>query len=148
MACVTNMGLACDAVPKMGDGLPKPACRSGLQNTRCCCVQKGVMVSERGKVTLEGGRYVLRRWAKGGSRPWHASHGKYAYLYLSGSNAAALLGCAALDQSPIALTGQSDIIHSIQVEFPAACGVGRLEEVRFGKCSHSRRFASESLIRT
>ena len=28
-----------DAVPKMGDGLPEPACRSGLQTTRCCCAQ-------------------------------------------------------------------------------------------------------------
>jgi hypothetical protein len=29
-----------DAVPMMGDGLPKSACRSRLQTTRCCCVQK------------------------------------------------------------------------------------------------------------
>ena len=29
-----------DAVPKMGDGLPEPACRSRLQTARCCCVQK------------------------------------------------------------------------------------------------------------
>jgi IS5 family transposase len=27
-----------DAVPKMGEGLPEPACRSGLQTARCCCV--------------------------------------------------------------------------------------------------------------
>ena len=27
-----------DAVPKMGDGLPEPACRSRLQTARCCCV--------------------------------------------------------------------------------------------------------------
>jgi transposase-like protein len=31
---------ACDAVLKMGVGLPKPACRSRLQTARCCCVQK------------------------------------------------------------------------------------------------------------
>ena len=31
---------AFDAVPKMGDGLPEPACRSWLQTARCCCVQK------------------------------------------------------------------------------------------------------------
>lgn len=35
-----------DAVPKMGVGLPKPACRSRLQTARCCCVQKGVVVSD------------------------------------------------------------------------------------------------------
>ena len=29
-----------DAVLKMGDGLPKPTCRSRLQTARCCCVQK------------------------------------------------------------------------------------------------------------
>jgi IS5 family transposase len=29
-----------DAVPKMGDGLPKSAYRSRLQTARCCCVQK------------------------------------------------------------------------------------------------------------
>jgi len=29
-----------DAVLKMGDGLPESACRSRLQTTRCCCVQK------------------------------------------------------------------------------------------------------------
>jgi transposase len=29
-----------DAVPKMGVGLPKPACRGRLQTARCCCVQK------------------------------------------------------------------------------------------------------------
>src|SRR5438046_3085638 len=29
-----------DAVLKMGDGLPKSTCRSGLQTARCCCVQK------------------------------------------------------------------------------------------------------------
>ncbi|WP_295488303.1 IS66 family insertion sequence element accessory protein TnpB [uncultured Pseudomonas sp.] len=29
-----------DAVSKMGVGLPVPACRSWLQTTRCCCVQK------------------------------------------------------------------------------------------------------------
>jgi IS5 family transposase len=27
-----------DAVLKMGDGLPKSACRSRLQTARCCCV--------------------------------------------------------------------------------------------------------------
>jgi IS5 family transposase len=27
-----------DAVLKMGDGLPEPACRSRLQTARCCCV--------------------------------------------------------------------------------------------------------------
>ncbi len=27
-----------DAVPKMGEGLPEPACRSRLQTARCCCV--------------------------------------------------------------------------------------------------------------
>ena len=31
---------ACGAVLKMGVGLPKSACRSRLQTTRCCCVQK------------------------------------------------------------------------------------------------------------
>ena len=31
---------ACDAVSKMGAGLPKSACRSRLQTARCCCVQK------------------------------------------------------------------------------------------------------------
>src|SRR5450759_308852 len=31
---------ACGAVLKMGVGLPKPACRSRLQTTRCCWVQK------------------------------------------------------------------------------------------------------------
>ena len=31
---------AWDAVPKMGVGLPKSACRSRLQTARCCCVQK------------------------------------------------------------------------------------------------------------
>jgi len=31
---------ACGAVLKMGVGLPEPACRSRLQTTRCCCVQK------------------------------------------------------------------------------------------------------------
>jgi transposase, IS5 family len=31
---------ACDAVLKMGDGLPEPAYRSRLQTARCCCVQK------------------------------------------------------------------------------------------------------------
>jgi len=30
----------CDAVSKMGVGLPKPACRGRLQTARCCCVQK------------------------------------------------------------------------------------------------------------
>ena len=29
---------AWDAVPKMGVGLPKSACRSRLQTARCCCV--------------------------------------------------------------------------------------------------------------
>jgi transposase-like protein len=29
---------AWDAVLKMGVGLPKSACRSGLQTARCCCV--------------------------------------------------------------------------------------------------------------
>jgi IS5 family transposase len=29
-----------DAVLKMGDALPESACRSRLQTTRCCCVQK------------------------------------------------------------------------------------------------------------
>src|SRR5471032_2699341 len=28
---------ACDAVSKMGEGLPKSACRSRLQTARCCC---------------------------------------------------------------------------------------------------------------
>ena len=40
---------AFDAVPKMGDGLPEPACRSWLQTARCCCVRKGVVVNDRGK---------------------------------------------------------------------------------------------------
>jgi hypothetical protein len=31
---------AFDAVPKMGEGLPEPACRSWLQTARCRCVQK------------------------------------------------------------------------------------------------------------
>src|SRR6516164_1392285 len=31
---------ACDAVLKMGVGLPKSACRGRLQTARCCCVQK------------------------------------------------------------------------------------------------------------
>jgi|SRR5665647_2362831 len=31
---------ACDAVLKMGAGLPKSACRSWFQTARCCCVQK------------------------------------------------------------------------------------------------------------
>ncbi len=31
---------ACDAVSKMGEGLPKSACRSRLQTARCCLVQK------------------------------------------------------------------------------------------------------------
>ncbi|MGF6653185.1 hypothetical protein OKW34_003774 [Paraburkholderia youngii] len=31
---------ACDAVLKMGVGLPKPACRSRLRTARCCCVRK------------------------------------------------------------------------------------------------------------
>jgi len=31
---------ACAAVLKMGADLPKPACRSWLQTTRCCCAQK------------------------------------------------------------------------------------------------------------
>ena len=31
---------ACGAVLKMGVGLPESACRSRLQTTRCCCVQK------------------------------------------------------------------------------------------------------------
>jgi IS5 family transposase len=39
--CVTNTGrMTCDAVPKMEVGLPKSACRSRLQTTRCCCIQK------------------------------------------------------------------------------------------------------------
>ncbi len=39
--CVTNTGqMTCDAVAKMEVGLPKSACRSGLQTTRCCCIQK------------------------------------------------------------------------------------------------------------
>ncbi|AHC75142.1 hypothetical protein CSB95_5616 [Pseudomonas aeruginosa] len=39
--CVTNTGqMTCAAVPKMEVGLPKSACRSGLQTTRCCCIQK------------------------------------------------------------------------------------------------------------
>ena len=31
---------ACDAVLKMGVGLPKSACRSWFQTAQCCCVQK------------------------------------------------------------------------------------------------------------
>ena len=31
---------ACDAVLKMGVGLPKSACRGRLQTARCCCAQK------------------------------------------------------------------------------------------------------------
>ena len=39
--CVSRtQAKACDAVLKMGVGLPKPACRSRLQTARCCCVQK------------------------------------------------------------------------------------------------------------
>jgi transposase-like protein len=30
----------CDAVPKMGVGLPKSACRSRFQTTQCGCAQK------------------------------------------------------------------------------------------------------------
>src|SRR5450631_2568825 len=29
-----------DAIPKMGDGLPKSACRGRLQTAQCCCVKK------------------------------------------------------------------------------------------------------------
>jgi transposase len=29
-----------DAIPKMGVGLPEPACRGRLQTARCCCVEK------------------------------------------------------------------------------------------------------------
>jgi hypothetical protein len=42
------------AVPKMGDGLPVPACRSWLQTARCCCVSKGVVVNDRGKGVQKG----------------------------------------------------------------------------------------------
>ncbi|HHK3733091.1 MULTISPECIES: IS66 family insertion sequence element accessory protein TnpB [Pseudomonas] len=35
-----TLASASDAVSKMGVGLPKSACRSWLQTTRCCCVQK------------------------------------------------------------------------------------------------------------
>jgi hypothetical protein len=42
------------AVPKMGDGLPEPACRSWLQTARCCCVSKGVVVNDRGKGVQKG----------------------------------------------------------------------------------------------
>ena len=52
---------ACGAVLKMGVGLLKPACGSRLQTARCCCVQKGVVVSDRGKVIHQDGRYVLGR---------------------------------------------------------------------------------------
>jgi multidrug efflux pump subunit AcrB len=38
--CHEHRRQTCGAVPKMGAGLPKPACRSRLQTTRCCCVQK------------------------------------------------------------------------------------------------------------
>ena len=39
--CVSRtQARACDAVSKMGVGLPKPACRGRLQTARCCCVQK------------------------------------------------------------------------------------------------------------
>jgi len=49
---------AFDAVPKMGVGLPEPACRSWLQTARCCCVQKarwrtaGEEASERCQVGI------------------------------------------------------------------------------------------------
>jgi IS5 family transposase len=37
--CVSRIrARARDAVPKMGVGLPEPACRSRLQTARCCCV--------------------------------------------------------------------------------------------------------------
>jgi transposase len=35
-----TLASASDAVSKMGVGLPESACRSWLQTTRCCCVQK------------------------------------------------------------------------------------------------------------
>jgi IS5 family transposase len=38
--CHEHRRQTCGAVLKMGVGLPKPACRSRLQTTRCCCVQK------------------------------------------------------------------------------------------------------------
>ena len=43
-----------DAIPKMGDGLPKSACRGRLQTAQCCCVKKDVVVSDCGKVILQG----------------------------------------------------------------------------------------------
>jgi len=36
--CHKHRRQTCGAVPKMGEGLPKPACRSRLQTVRCCCV--------------------------------------------------------------------------------------------------------------
>src|SRR4051812_41880384 len=38
--CHEHRQPACGAVPKMRADLPKPTCRSRLQTTRCCCVQK------------------------------------------------------------------------------------------------------------
>ena len=38
--CHEHRRQTCGAVLKMGAGLPEPACRSRLQTTRCCCVQK------------------------------------------------------------------------------------------------------------
>ncbi len=39
--CVSRtQAKACDAVSKMGDGLPKSACRGRLQTAQCYCVQK------------------------------------------------------------------------------------------------------------
>ena len=37
------------AVPKMGDGLPKSACRSGLQTAPVLLRSKGVVVNDWGK---------------------------------------------------------------------------------------------------
>jgi hypothetical protein len=38
--CHEHRRQTCGAVLEMGVGLPKSACRSRLQTTRCCCVQK------------------------------------------------------------------------------------------------------------
>jgi hypothetical protein len=56
--------MTCDAVPKMEVGLPKLAWRSGLQATRCCCIQKGVVVSDREKVLPRGCQVSMEKMSK------------------------------------------------------------------------------------
>jgi hypothetical protein len=52
------------AVPKMGDGLPKSACRSRLQTARVLLRSKGVVVSDPGKVVLLGQQVSVEKMSE------------------------------------------------------------------------------------